>query len=80
MTKIILVATLWFSPVNMCLFDENSYNLVIFLYLLQNPRVGNGLRDHLTQYFYFIDKVIQFREGESLDPGHVAIRRRSQGS
>lgn len=73
MTKIIGAAKLLLSPINMCLFDECSYNLVIFLYLLQSWSAGKGLRDHRTQCFYFIDKIIQFKETKSLDPGHVAV-------
>lgn len=57
MTEIIRAAKLLLSSVNMCLFDECSCNLVIFLSLSQNSSVGKGLRDHLAQYFYFIQQI-----------------------
>lgn len=80
MTKVIGAAKLCFSPVNMCLFDECSCELVIFLYLLQNPRVGKGLRDHLAQCFYPVGKVVQFGEVTGPDPGDMVSGGNTRGS
>lgn len=43
--------------------------LVIFLYLLQNTRVGKGLRDYLAQCVYPVGEVVEFRGVTGPDPG-----------